>query len=69
MVYSHSNVSLEKMLVQFISEEDPMLSMLKRFFEKLMTVEVDGRTNASNKIKGCAVCTPSSGHGYGHNRS
>ena len=47
MVYSNSNLSLDKMLLQFIAEEDPMLSMLKWLCEQLMEVEVNAKINAS----------------------
>lgn len=47
MVYSNSNLSLDKMLLQFIAEEDPMLSMLKWLCEQLMEVEVTAKINAS----------------------
>ena len=47
MVYPNSNLPLEKMLLQFMSENDPMLSMLKWLCEKLMEVEVDAKINAA----------------------
>ena len=47
MVYSKSNLSLDKMLLQFIAEEDPMLSMLKWLCEQLMDVEITAKINAS----------------------
>lgn len=47
MVYSNNNLSLDKMLLQFIAEEDPMLSMLKWLCEQLMEVEVTAKINAS----------------------
>ena len=47
MVYSNSNLSLDKILLQFIAEEDPMLSMLKWLCEQLMEVEVNAKINAS----------------------
>ena len=47
MVYSNSNLNLDKMLLQFIAEEDPMLSMLKWLCEQLMEVEVTAKINAS----------------------
>ena len=47
MVYSNSNRNFEEMLLQFITEEDPMLSMLKWLCEQLMEVEVTAKINAS----------------------
>jgi putative transposase len=47
MAYSNSNVNLEKMLLQFMSEDDPMLSMLKWLCEQLMEAEVTIKVNAS----------------------
>ncbi|WP_196606695.1 IS256 family transposase [Pectinatus frisingensis] len=46
MAYSHSNVPLEKMLLQFMTEDDPLLAMLKWLCEKLMEAEVDAKINA-----------------------
>jgi putative transposase len=39
MAYLNSTVSFEKMLMKFISEEDPMQSMLKWLCERLMEAE------------------------------
>ena len=47
MAYSYSNVPLEKMLLQFMTEDDPMLAMLKWLCEKLMEAEVDAKINAA----------------------
>lgn len=47
MVYPNSNVPLEKMLLQFMTEDDPMLAMLKWLCEKLMEVEVGAKINAA----------------------
>ena len=47
MAYSHSNKNFEKMLLQFITEEDPMLAMLKWLCEQLMEAEVTAKINAS----------------------
>ncbi len=47
MAYSHSNVPLEKMLLQFMTEDDPLLVMLKWLCEKLMEAEVDAKINAA----------------------
>ena len=43
MAYLNSTVSFEKMLMKFISEEDPMQSMLKWLCERLMEVEVESK--------------------------
>ncbi|MFY9175733.1 MAG: IS256 family transposase [Peptococcia bacterium] len=47
MVYSNSIVSFEKMLMKFMSEDDPMLSMLKWLCEQLMEAEVTSKVNAA----------------------
>lgn len=47
MAYSNSSLPLEKMLMQFIAEEDPMLSMLKWLCEQLMEAEVTSKVNAT----------------------
>jgi putative transposase len=47
MAYSYSTGNFEKMLLQFMSEEDPMLSMLKWLCEQLMEAEVTSKVNAS----------------------
>lgn len=47
MVYPNNNVSFEKMLLQFMSEADPMLSMLKWLCEQLMDAEVTDKVNAA----------------------
>lgn len=47
MVYSNSTVSFEKMLMKFMSEADPMLSMLKWLCEQLMEAEVTSKVNAA----------------------
>jgi len=46
MAYQNDNVSLEKMLLKFIREQDPMLEMLKWLCEKLMDAEVASKINA-----------------------
>ncbi len=46
MTYPHSNQNLEKMLKKFMTEEDPMLEMLKWLCEKLMDAEVASKINA-----------------------
>ncbi|KMO85123.1 transposase, partial [Megasphaera cerevisiae DSM 20462] len=43
MAHLNSTVSFEKMLMKFISEEDPMQSMLKWLCERLMEVEVESK--------------------------
>ena len=43
MAYLNSTVSFEKMLMKFISEEDPMQSMLKWLCERLMEAEVESK--------------------------
>jgi transposase-like protein len=46
MVYPNSNVDFEKMLLQFMTEEDPMLSMLRWLCDQLMEAEVSSKVNA-----------------------
>ena len=46
MVYQNSTLPFEKMLMKFVSEEDPMLSMLKWLCERLMEAEVDTKLGA-----------------------
>lgn len=41
MAYQNSNVPFEKMLMKFVSNEDPMLAMLKWLCERLMEAEVE----------------------------
>lgn len=40
MAYQNSTVSFEQMLLQFMSEQDPMLSMLQCLCEQLMEAEL-----------------------------
>ena len=47
MAHSYSNLPLEKMLLQFMTEDDPMLAMLKWLCEKLMETEVNAKINAA----------------------
>jgi putative transposase len=47
MAYSINKLNLEKMLLKFLADEDPMLSMLKWLCEQLMEVEVTVKINAS----------------------
>ena len=46
MAYENNNLSLHEMLLSFMSEEDPMLSMLQWLCEQLMDVEVAAKINA-----------------------
>lgn len=46
MAYQNSNLPFEKMLMKFVSDEEPMLAMLKWLCEKLMEVEVEGKIGA-----------------------
>ncbi len=39
MAYSNSNLTFEKMLLKFVTEEDPMLEMLKWLCDQLMEAE------------------------------
>jgi putative transposase len=47
MAYLKSTASFEKMLLQFMTEPDPMLSMLEWLCHKLMEVEVDAKLGAA----------------------
>ncbi len=40
MAYHKNTVNLEKMLLKFLGEPDPILSMLEWLFNKMMEVEV-----------------------------
>lgn len=46
MAYQNSNLSFEQMLLQFMSEQDPMLSMLEWLCEQLMEAEVSAKIQA-----------------------
>lgn len=46
MAYPKNNLNLEKMLLKFIQEPDPMLSMLEWLCHELMEVEVENKLNA-----------------------
>ena len=46
MVYQNSTVPFEKMLMKFVTDEDPMQEMLKWLCERLMAAEVDGKLEA-----------------------
>lgn len=46
MAYQNSNLPFEKMLMKFVSDEDPMLSMLKWLCERLMEAEVETKLGA-----------------------
>ena len=62
MVYSNTNANFEKMLLQFMSEDDPMLSMLKWLCEQLMEAEVTSRVNAAKSER----CPERSGYRSGY---
>ena len=47
MAYENSTLSLEKMLLSFMSEQDPMQSMLQWLCEQLMDVEVASKIQAN----------------------
>ena len=47
MAYENNNLSLEQMLLSFMSEQDPMLSMLQWLCEQLMEVEVATKLKAN----------------------
>lgn len=47
MAYSNSTGNLKEMLLQFMSEDDPMLSILKWLCEQLMEAEVTSKVNAA----------------------
>ena len=47
MAYSNHNLNFEKMLLKFLADEDPMLSMLKWLCEQLMEAEVSAKINAA----------------------
>ena len=51
MAYQNSTVPFEKMLLNFISNDDPMLSMLKWLCEKLMETEVQTKLGAEKSEK------------------
>ena len=46
MAYENNTLSLEKMLLSFMAEQDPMQSMLQWLCEQLMDVEVAAKINA-----------------------
>jgi len=46
MAYPNSNLPFEKMLMKFVTDEDPMQSMLKWLCERLMEAEVDAKLGA-----------------------
>ena len=47
MAHIYSKLPLEKMLLQFMTEDDPMFAMLKWLCEKLMESEVNAKINAA----------------------
>ncbi len=46
MAYHKNTLSLEKMLLKFLAEPDPMLAMLEWLCHQLMEVEVENKLNA-----------------------
>ena len=46
MAYHKDTANLEKMLLKFLSEPDPMLSMLQWLCHKMMEVEVENKLGA-----------------------
>ena len=46
MAYHNSTLSLEKMLLKFITEDDPMLEMLKWLCDQLMEAELSSKLGA-----------------------
>jgi len=46
MVYPNINLSFEEMLLKFVSDDDPMLSMLRWLCDQLMEAEVTNKINA-----------------------
>jgi hypothetical protein len=63
MAYHKNTVSLEKMLLKFLGEADPMLSMLEWLYEEMMEVEVNNKLGAGKgehapKRTGLSVWNP-----------
>nr|WP_276704800.1 transposase [Caldibacillus debilis] len=46
MAYQNSTLSLEQMLLKFMSEQDPMLAMLQWLCEQMMEAEVTAKIQA-----------------------
>src|SRR5690554_4964789 len=46
MAYHKNTLSLEKMLLKFLAEPDPMLAMLEWLCHQLMEVEIENKLNA-----------------------
>ena len=46
MAYQNSTVPFEKMLMKFVLDEEPLLSMLKWLCERLMEAEIEGKLGA-----------------------
>ena len=46
MAYQNSTLSLEQMLLKFMSEQDPVLSMLQWLCEQMMETEVTAKIQA-----------------------
>lgn len=51
MAYQNSTVPFEKMLMKFMSEEDPMLEMLKWLCDKMMDVEISAKLGAEKSTR------------------
>ena len=47
MAYENNNLPLEQMLLSFMAEKDPMLSMLQWLCKQLMDVEVTAKIKAT----------------------
>ena len=52
MAYQNSTLSLEQMLLKFMSEQVPMLSMLQWLCEQMMEAEVTAKIQAQNASTG-----------------
>ncbi len=46
MAYQNSTLPFEKMLLKFVTEEDPMLEMLKWLCEQMMEAELSNQLGA-----------------------
>lgn len=55
MAYPNSTLSFEQMLLQFMSEQDPMLSMLQWLCKQLMEAELAAKINAQVKQFGLTL--------------
>ncbi|TCS76437.1 hypothetical protein EDC37_1228 [Pectinatus cerevisiiphilus] len=56
MVHIYSNLPLEKMLLQLMTEDNPTCTMCKWLCEKLMEAEMNAKINATKSewIDGCS---------------